>query len=226
MLTFNTSLSVYAEVHALIVEKVRIGEIPQARLDAAVRRVLRAKERFGLLDAPLVDVAAAPSLVGQPATEALSQDVAARAITLVRDNGFNGAKLLPIPATITNLLVIEAPYAVGLATALDARVVQVSEQPDQSEINNAVAAASGKFVVVGTYDVAINPSQADLVDALLAAGLPVVVVAARSPYDALYIQNAPAVVAIYGITQFAAVANALRGNAPMSGTLPVAFQPS
>jgi len=225
VLTFNTSLSVYAEVHALIVEKVRSGEIPQARLDEAVRRVLRAKERFGLMDAPLVDVETAPSLVGQPATEALSQDVAARAITLVRDNGMNGAKLLPIPAGITNVLVIETPYAIGLAAALDAPVVQVSEQPDSFEIEYAVAAASGKFVVVGTYDVAINQTQADLVDALLAAGVPVVVVAARSPYDALYLQNAPTVVAIYGITQFAAVANALRGSAPMSGTLPVAFQP-
>ena len=225
VLTFNTSLSVYAEVHALIVERVRSGEIPQARLDEAVRRVLRAKERYGVLDAPLVDVAAAPALVGQPATKAIAQEVAAKSITLVRNNNVNGAKLLPIPATLTNLLVIETPYAVGLANALDAPVVQVSEQPDSFEINDAVAAAAGKFVVIGTYDVAINQSQATLVDALLAAGLPVVVVATRSPYDALYLQTAPAVVAIYGITQFAAVANALRGVAPMTGQLPVAFQP-
>ena len=225
VLTFNTALPVYAEVHALIVERVRSGEIPQARLDEAVRRVLRAKERFGVFDAPLVDATLAPDLVGLPDTKAVSQDVAEKSITLVRDNGFNGARLLPIPAAITNVLVIETPYAIGLATALGAPVVQVSEQPDQFEINDAVAAAAGKYVVIGTYDVAVNPTQADLVNALLAANLPVIVVATRSPYDALYLSDAPAVVAIYGITQFAAVAEALRGTVPMSGTLPVAFQP-
>jgi beta-N-acetylhexosaminidase len=49
MLLFNCSHGLIREAHAAIVDAVRRGEVPTARLDEAVRRVLRTKERFGLL---------------------------------------------------------------------------------------------------------------------------------------------------------------------------------
>ena len=223
LLTFNSTLDVYRETHALIVSKVQSGEIPQARLDAAVRRVLRAKERFGVLDGALVDVASVAAKVGLSETKQLSADIAAKSITLVRD----AAKLLPLK-TDAKLAVIETPYAVGLSAAfgtpgIDVGVLQVSEQPQPFEIEQAVSFAEGKTVIVATYDVAINPTQADLVNALLKANVPVIVIATRSPYDALYVKDAPTVIAIYGTPLFAGLAAALRGQMPMLGVLPVAL---
>jgi beta-N-acetylhexosaminidase len=223
LLTFNSTLDVYRETHALIVSKVQSGEIPQARLDAAVRRVLRAKERFGVLDGALVDVSAVASKVGLSATKQLSADIAAKSITLVRD----AAKLLPLKAD-AKLAVIETPYAVGLSAAfgtpgIDVGVLQVSEQPQPFEIEQALSFAEGKTVIVATYDVAINPTQADLVNALLKANVPVIVIATRSPYDALYLKDAPTVIAIYGTPLFAGLAVALRGQVRMLGVLPVAL---
>ncbi|MEW5719262.1 MAG: beta-N-acetylhexosaminidase [Chloroflexota bacterium] len=49
MLLFNCGHALNRQAHAAIVDAVRRGEISMARLDEAVRRVLAAKERFGVL---------------------------------------------------------------------------------------------------------------------------------------------------------------------------------
>ncbi len=49
MLLFNCGHAMNHQAHAAIVDAAQRGEIPMARLDEAVRRVLIAKERFGVL---------------------------------------------------------------------------------------------------------------------------------------------------------------------------------
>ncbi len=49
MLLFNCGHALNRQAHAAIVDAVTRGEIPLTRLDEAVRRVLIAKERFGIL---------------------------------------------------------------------------------------------------------------------------------------------------------------------------------
>jgi beta-N-acetylhexosaminidase len=49
MLLFNCGHALNRQAHAAIVDAVRRGEIPMARLDEAVHRVLTAKKRFGIL---------------------------------------------------------------------------------------------------------------------------------------------------------------------------------
>ncbi len=68
------------------------GEIPPARLDASVFKLLKAKASLGLHKARLVDVDELPEIVGKPANLAVGQQVADDAVTLVRDNG----RLLPL----------------------------------------------------------------------------------------------------------------------------------
>jgi beta-N-acetylhexosaminidase len=70
----------------------RSGEISQARLDASVLKILKAKASLGLRKARLVDISKISTLVGKPENLALGQQIADDAITLVRDNG----KLLPL----------------------------------------------------------------------------------------------------------------------------------
>ena len=73
-------------------QAVRSGEIPTARLDASVLKLLKAKASLGLHKARLVDVDALPEIVGKPENLAMGQQIADDAVTLVRDNG----KLLPL----------------------------------------------------------------------------------------------------------------------------------
>jgi len=220
ILLFQSGYEIHRQAQAMIVERVRRGEIPPQRLDEAVRRILTAKARFGLLDAPTVDVSAAADGVGRPQTRAISRDIATQSITLLRDE----ARLLPLPAG-ANLLVVETPLAAGLGRALGATTMQVGTQPKPTEISSVLdLAKGGRTVIVATADVAKNPPQADLVKALLEAKVPTVVVAMRSPYDLLYLKgNIPTYLAAYGSSppSLEAVAAVLLGQAKPQGRLPV-----
>jgi beta-N-acetylhexosaminidase len=75
-----------------LLEAVRSGEIPRERLDRSVLKILKAKASLGLEKNRLVDIDRVSSVVGRPENLALGQQIAAEAITLVRDNG----KILPL----------------------------------------------------------------------------------------------------------------------------------
>jgi beta-N-acetylhexosaminidase len=75
-----------------VLEAARSGEIPAARLDSSVLKLLKAKASLSLHKARLVDVNALSEVVGKPENLALGQQISDDAITLVRDNG----KLLPL----------------------------------------------------------------------------------------------------------------------------------
>ena len=221
LLLFNSGYEQHRQAHAMIVERVQRGEIPEARLDEAVRRVLTAKERFGLLDALSVEVNAAAGSVGTAQNKALSRSIAAQAITLLRDE----AKLLPLPAN-ANLLVVETATAPGLGKALGITTIQVGAQPKSAEISTVLdlAKKGGRTVIVATADVAKNPQQADLVKALLDAQVPTLVIALRSPYDLMYLKGAvPTYLVSYGSSPPAleAVTAVLTGKAKAQGRLPV-----
>ena len=69
-----------------LVRQVRAGDVPMARLDDAVRRILRVKAKLGLLDA------ARPALhdhdvIGAPAHLALAREAAAKSLVLLKNNG-------------------------------------------------------------------------------------------------------------------------------------------
>jgi beta-N-acetylhexosaminidase len=75
-----------------MLEAVKTKEIPQAQLDAAVLKILKAKASLGLNKARLVDLEELPKLLGAPENAATAQRVAEDAIALVRDNG----KVVPL----------------------------------------------------------------------------------------------------------------------------------
>jgi beta-N-acetylhexosaminidase len=77
-----------------MVEAVRSGEISNVRLDESVLKILKAKASLGLETAKLVEVDKVSTLVGIPQNVDFGQQVADKAVTLVRDNG----KMLPLKA--------------------------------------------------------------------------------------------------------------------------------
>ena len=83
----------YDDYIAGIVGLVHENAISAARIDEAARRVLTLKARHGLLDMDTsgADVAqkieAAKQIVGSPAHHALEEEIAAQAVTLLKDDG-------------------------------------------------------------------------------------------------------------------------------------------
>ncbi len=92
-------------LHASTLAAARDGRLPLARLDEAVRRVLRVKLRAGVFEAPkpsLRPYAGRYDLIGAPVHRAVAREAVAKSLVLLKDNG-----VLPLKAS-ANLLVTGA----------------------------------------------------------------------------------------------------------------------
>lgn len=107
---------------APILAALDAGDITAARLDEAVRRVLRVKFALGLFDEPFVDPDAAPRLVGTPASQRLADRAQRASITRIPGT----AALAPLRRGQTVWL-----FGVSEAAARAAGLVPVA-RPDQA----------------------------------------------------------------------------------------------
>lgn len=103
-----------------LVQAVRSGRIPEARIDEAARKLLSLKARLGLHENRFVDEARVGERVGTPQHLALVQEVADRSLTLLKNDG-----VFPVsPGTLENVVNINVqkaqadPSPAALATAL------------------------------------------------------------------------------------------------------------
>jgi beta-glucosidase len=89
---------------------VKSGEVPMARLDQAVRRVLALKAKLGLFDDPFrrIDPSREKTLVRTPAHLDVARDAARRSIVLLK----NEDDLLPLPRTGKTIALI-GPFVQG-----------------------------------------------------------------------------------------------------------------
>lgn len=85
-------------------------EVPLARVDEAVGRVLAVKERLGLLDDPFrrIDAKRPGARIGQPRHVALAREAARRSIVMLKNEG----GLLPLPTSGKRIALI-GPFAEG-----------------------------------------------------------------------------------------------------------------
>jgi beta-N-acetylhexosaminidase len=228
--TVSLEVAYNAVLHA-----VRAGELTEDRIDDSVRRVLELKVKRGLVDDPFVSVGKAASRLGTPEHLAVAGRVGDHSVTLVR----NDAGLLPLDATAGQKVLVtgyrsvsstsDAQPAAHLADALRQREVPVElfetgSAPGSATIASAVSKAEASdVVVVATSNATGSQSQRDLVNALLATGKPVVLVATRNPYDIAALTQAPTYIASYSWTKpsMQAVARVLLGAVNPSGKLPV-----
>ncbi|WP_395838929.1 beta-N-acetylhexosaminidase [Archangium violaceum] len=196
-------------------------DIPRARLDDAVRRILTAKVRRGLFEPlpPLEERLATPP---SPEHEEVAHRIARAAVTLLRADG----KHFPLSQE-TRLGVITAEDSLGEAIRArvpEAQVMNVPAYP--SRARRAVLrqrarrlALASDVVVVGM----INSRQLELVTMAAATGRPVLVVSMGLPYLAEQADEARAVLAVYSYQPAAteAAAAALFGEIGTPGRLPV-----
>jgi beta-N-acetylhexosaminidase len=228
LLLFNSGFKLHQAAIAQIVAEVRTGAIPAARLDEAVRRVLRTKERFGLLEAAPVDPARASETCAAPEHRALAAKLAADSITLLRDD----AALLPLAKDAAPVVVAGVSGA-KLTDLLGGISVRVAENPNERDAPRDVEAALDAIrkhphtpVIVALAGASASRRQTELAQKIIATGAPVILVALREPYDLLPFgaaEHAPALLAAYGANPPAlqAIADVLRGVAKPAGHLPV-----
>jgi beta-N-acetylhexosaminidase len=222
---------------------VRSGRISESRIDASVRRILAAKERAGLAQRREVDPRAIPGVVGIDANERLAAEVAARSITLARDD----RGLVPISRTARRVLSITYAVAGSLTAgrAFDEALsgperavesVRVDGRTSAAEYADlARRAASAEVVIVSAY---VAPRQyrgsvdaaegfSGFVERLAASGAPVIAVSFGSPYLVSAFPSVPAYLLAWGREEVCqrAAADALLGRAPITGRLPVSLPP-
>ncbi|MBP1664994.1 MAG: Beta-glucosidase [Bacteroidetes bacterium] len=93
----------------VLVELVQEGKVSQARVDDAVRRVLRMKFRLGLFERPYWDLTEYPDF-GSKAHEAVAKSAADEAITLLK----NESNILPLKKGVR--LLVAGPNANSMRT--------------------------------------------------------------------------------------------------------------
>jgi beta-N-acetylhexosaminidase len=135
-----------------ILNAVQTGAISKKRLHASLRRILTLKWKLGLVQNRFAKASRLPRVVGTSKHRAVAAKVSARAITLLR----NTANLLPLRAgTGDDVLVTgfgnlaTATVGSGLnARGLDPNVMPTGFNPNQTQIDNAVAAANSSDLVM------------------------------------------------------------------------------
>jgi beta-N-acetylhexosaminidase len=224
---------------ASLEQAVKSGRIPVTRIDESVRRILQAKSRLGLDRDRLVDIDRLNEKFATPEYGAQAQGIADRGVTLLRDN----VHLLPLDATrplrvlLVSLSADADPYPgetiepeirwrVDSLTALRADTQFASANwlnlPPPESYDVAIAAL---FVRVADRkgNVGLPDNQRAVVNQMLAAGKPVVVMSFGSPY---LIENFPdaktwlAEFSTNDVSQRAAI-RALFGQVATQGQIPV-----
>ncbi len=221
------------------------GAIARDQLDRSVERILRAKARLGLDRARGVDVAALPASLGGRARAALADEIAGRALTLVKDE----RRLVPLEARPgAHVLVLSLiDYASGWREGApgrvfipelrkrypDATAVEVSDRTSAAELDLVRALAlrhdlviAATYVRVASYSgrMDLSPAQRSLLEELAAdPGRPLVAVVFGNPYVAALAAKLPAMLLTYdfGDAVEAAAVRALCGEAPIGGKLPI-----
>ncbi|HET7706990.1 MAG TPA: glycoside hydrolase family 3 N-terminal domain-containing protein [Thermoanaerobaculia bacterium] len=225
---------------------VTSGRITEARLNESVRQILRAKARLGLDKYRAPDMMRLSSVVGRKAHRDLSQTIADRAVTLVRDEKnavplklAAGQRLLHINLLDNRMGWREGPVGRVLAAELPLRypgttTVQLDDQSSAAEFDmtrrmadlvDAVVVTA--FIRVAAYkgSIDLTRQQTELLKQLSAINKPFVFVLFGSPYLLHHIPELPSYMVTYDIhpgAEMAAV-KAIAGEIPVQGKLPISL---
>ncbi len=221
-----------------VVAAVRHRQIPQKRIDQSVARVLSAKIKVGLDRGRLVDLEAIDDVVNAPEANDRAQEVADRAVTLIR----NEPAQIPLraPAKTCFLLLAEGHYSnEGLVftqeihkRSPDALVLTLDPSLPDAALDVAAQRAGfcdatvvGAFVSVAAArgNVALTPGFVKLLDTLIGSGKPVTLVSLGNPYLLRDFPKVAAYLTTYSTVPPSEVAavKALFGEMPIRGRLPV-----
>jgi len=225
---------------------VAAGEISDVQITQSVERVLTAKARVGLHAARGVDLASIDAKLGTRDHEQFADHLAARAITLIKDDRRQVPLAVPPAANVLYLSVID--YASGWREGAPSRTflpelkkrwpnvtaVEISDRTTADEFDlvrglarRADAIVASVFVRIASYSgrMDLSERQVALLDGLSATNKPYVMVLFGNPYTATFVQKLPAMLLTYEAFDGmeAAAVRALAGEAPIAGRLPISL---
>lgn len=222
-------------------QAVRSGRIPEARIDASVERILRAKAKLGLHEERLVDLNKIGVKFGDPAVQNTADNIADHSMTLLRDE----RQALPIDMSKRHHILVvvvnadDEPVAGNLLWQIHRRVedrdldiVQAGPELTPREVSDTLDKAAKADVILAPVYVKISArkgtaglpaSQVDLLEKLGASGKPMMVVSFSNPYLLRDIPKTPGYLCAYAATESSerAAARVIFGEKPISGSLPV-----
>ncbi|HWB86991.1 MAG TPA: glycoside hydrolase family 3 N-terminal domain-containing protein [Bryobacteraceae bacterium] len=221
-----------------VVAAVHSGRLSRRRIQESVAKILSAKERVGLDRRRYVDLEAIGDVVAAPESEEKAQEIADKAVTLVRNTG----NLIPLaqPDRTCFVILAENRYSVEgqqfLRELHDRLPAAASVTLDTSMPRDVVDDAIGKLPACDNYAVAAFATVAayrgsiglggelpHAMETLAAKGKPIALIALGNPY---LLRNFPDVAAYLATfsnvppSETAAV-RALFGEIMINGHLPV-----
>lgn len=203
-----------------IEKAVNNGEIPISRINDAVNRILTVKKNRNILDYNAADYSAekALSVVGCEANRKLEREIAAAAVTVVKNE--NG--VLPLKVTEKSKILMLVPYdnergqmIMGWNRAKSAGIIPEGAQVDYFRFNGTTTVSGELLAKLNWADIYIVNSEvtsaarmankhwlSELPDKFCnyaaANGKTAIVSSVDKPYDVQLYPNADAIVAAYG----------------------------
>ncbi|WP_142383566.1 glycoside hydrolase family 3 protein [Bacillus sp. T33-2] len=229
------------ETYDALYNALQSGELTEKRVDESLKRILKAKFKYNLLNDRYDDPAKATSVVNTPEHKQFAADVARKSITLLKNNS-----VLPFNSAAEQTTLVVGPKIYGsnyyindIAKAVDeksaGKVLSYITANDSSdaEISQAVALAKqADRVIVATFSPGELPAgQAKLVKALQGTGKPVAALSLGLPYDIKNYPDVGAYLATYAVerwgspvpTAWNAAVDVIFGAQP-GGKLPVGIE--
>lgn len=217
------------EVARALAVAVERGELCHESFAATARRLDDLREAYGIThEVP-------PFAEPASALYDTALAIARRGLTITR-----GAESLPLPrnarlalidCVLPRFALVEeaferAALLQSLMTQAFPNTSSLAIGPELSQEQQAEARAlaeSSEIVVLVTRNATLLPRQAEFARALAELGRPLVLAAVRSPYDAILIPNAAAVLLTYGDPEVSlhALVDVLAGRVQAQGKLPV-----
>jgi len=221
-----------------VLAAVERGEITRARIDSAARHVLELKARTGVAFDPIVDLDALRAVVGSPEHRAVAADIAARAITLLRDKGSllpaAGRRVVVVQYMPETELRAGKIFSGDIRAAIPgAQVIKISPATSVSDLDSVTRQVTGADrVIVAAYvrriegqgRPAVPPHIARWIDDL-ARKEKVIAVALGNPYLIRQFPNVSTYLVTYGVGDALerAAAAVVLGKARATGTAPVSL---
>ena len=221
-----------------VLAAVQRGEISAARIDSAARHILELKARNGVAFNPIVDLDALREVVGSPAHREKANDIARRAVTLLRDN----KSLLPIAGrrVVVVQYMPETELRAGKifgneikAAFPGARVIKISPATSPTDLDSVTRQVAGADrVIIAAYVRRIEGEGRPAVPAHIAKWIDdvstkekVVAVALGNPYLIRQFPSAGTYLVTYGVGDALerAAAGVVLGRAAVTGTTPVSL---
>ena len=225
-----------------VVAAVATGRIARERLDLSVRRMLSLKERQGLFRQRMVRLDSIPTVVGSAAFQTIAKDITERSLVLVKDStdlvrSFTDAREVSI-------ISLSKDGQQGLGNTLTGKLREAGMMVRSFRLYPASGAASYDSAravirqapvtifmtavrpVSGEGNIDLPPAAVELVETT-AQWNPTILVSLGSPYLIRNMDGVHAYVLGWANRRMTeeALAGALLGEVPFSGTLPISLPP-